>query len=325
MDSERIINIIVIVAIFGLIFSVWCICIFIWLGQYLIRLKSVQKRLGIVKKETEETQTMRLWRETMKKSNDIVLPGKMTLDERMESLKNSAGWRAPAHMVLLRVVGVTILGLVITYLVTGNLLFGLGMSATIVIVFWSYTKMCISKQSALFERQLVDALGISARALRAGLPLLGSFQMISEEIDKPVGDIFSRICHEQLLGLDMKDSIRKVARNVYNPELKLFATAVAIQLQSGGNLADLMDSLSSVIRVRMRLNRRVRVLTSQTQFSKKVLIALPIILFLMLNFISPKYMEIFYTTTSGKYMLAIMASMVLFGTWVMNRLAVLRF
>ena len=325
MDSERIINIIVIVAVFGLIFSVWCICIFIWLGQYLIRLKSVQKRLGIIKKETEETQTMRLWRETMKKSNDIVLPGKLTLDERMESLKNSADWRAPAHTVLLRVAGATILGLVITYLITGNFLFGLAMSATIVVVFWSYTKMCISKQSALFERQLVDALGISARALRAGLPLLGSFQMISEEIDKPVGDIFSRICHEQLLGLDMKDSIRKVARSVYNTELKLFATAVAIQLQSGGNLADLMDSLSSVIRARMRLNRRVRVLTSQTQFSKKVLIALPMILFILLNFISPEYMQVFYTTTSGKYMLAIMASMVLFGTWVMNRLAILRF
>jgi len=325
MDSEHLINIIIIAAIFGLVFSVWCICIFIWLGQYLIRLQSVQKRLGIVKKETEESQTMRLWRETIKQTNNVVLPGKLTLEERMENLRNSAGWHAPAHTVLLRVVGATILGLVITYLISGNILLGLGMSCAIVIVFWSYTKMCISKQSALFERQLVDALGISARALRAGLPLLSSFQLISEEIDKPVGDIFSRICHEQILGLDMKDSIRKVARNVCNSELKLFATAVAIQLQSGGNLADLMDSLASVIRMRMRLNRRVRVLTSQTQFSKRVLIALPIVLFLMLNFISPKYMETFYTTTSGKYMLAAMASMVLFGSWVMNRLAVLRF
>ena len=114
MDSERILNIIVIAAIFGLVFSIWCICIFLWLGQYLIRLKSVQKRLGIVKKETEETQTMRLWRETMKEANDIVLPGKLTLDERMESLKNSAGWRSQAHMILLRVAGATILGLVIT-------------------------------------------------------------------------------------------------------------------------------------------------------------------------------------------------------------------
>lgn len=325
MDLERTINIIVIVSIFGLIFSVWCICIFLWLGQYLIRLQSVQKKLGIVKKETEETQTLRLWRENKKDTENIVLPGKVTFEERMEILRNSAGWRIPAHMVILRVIGVTILSFVLTYIASGEILIALGVFATIVVVFWSYAKMCITKQSALFERQLVDALGISARALRAGLPLLGSFQLISEEIDKPVGDIFFRICHEQLLGLDMKDSIRKVARDVYNPELKLFATAVAIQLQSGGNLADLMDSLASVIRLRMRLNRRVRVLTSQTQFSKRVLIALPISLFFLMNFISPQYMEFFYTTTDGKYMLVIMISMVLFGIWAMNRLAVIRF
>jgi tight adherence protein B len=171
----------------------------------------------------------------------------------------------------------------------------------------------------------VDALGISARALRAGLPLMGSFQLISEEIDDPIGSIFFQICHEQLLGLDMKDSIRKVAKTVPSAELKLFATSVAIQLQSGGNLAELMDSLASVIRARMRLNRRVRVLTAQTQMSKRILIALPILLFLLLNLLSPEYMEMFYTTTPGKYMLIAMASTVLFGAWVMNRLAVLRF
>jgi tight adherence protein B len=325
MDAERIINVIIMAAIFGLIFSVWCICIFLWLGQYLIRLQSVQKRLGIVKKETEESQTLRLWRETKQDRDNIVLPGKLTLEERLEALRYSAGWSAPAHTIILRVVGVAVLSLVITYLLGGGILVGLGISVTIVIVFGSYTRMRISRQSALFERQLVDALGISARALRAGLPLLSSFQLISEEINKPVGDIFSRICHEQMLGLDMKDSIRKVARNVYNPELKLFATAVAIQLQSGGNLADLMDSLASVIRARMRLNRRVRILTAQTQLSKRILIALPIILFLVLNLVSPEYMQTFYTTTSGRYMLAVMVAMVLFGTWIMNRLAVLRF
>ena len=325
MDAERIINIIIMAAIFGLIFSVWCICIFLWLGQYLIRLQSVQKRLGIVKKETEESQTLRLWRETKQDRDNVILPGKLTLEERLEGLRYSAGWRAPAHTIILRVIGVAVLSLAVTYLLGGGIMVGIGISITIVIVFWSYTRMRISKQSALFERQLVDALGISARALRAGLPLLGSFQLISEEINKPVGDIFSRICHEQMLGLDMKDSIRKVARNVLNPELKLFATAVAIQLQSGGNLADLMDSLASVIRARMRLNRRVRVLTAQTQFSKRTLIALPIILFLALNLVSPQYMQMFYTTTTGRYMLIIMVSMVLFGTWVMNRLAVLRF
>jgi tight adherence protein B len=75
----------------------------------------------------------------------------------------------------------------------------------------------------------------------------------------------------------------------------------------------------------MRLNRRVRVLTSQTQLSKRILIAIPILLFMLLNVLSPEYMQVFYTTTTGKYMLAIMVSMVLFGVWLMNRIAILRF
>lgn len=324
MKPEDLVNIIVMGAVFGLVFSVWCICIFLWLGQYISRLQSVQKRLGLARKETDESQTLRLWRQTRQETAEGLVV-RLTWAERMERLRQATGWHAPVQTVILGVAGATVMAFVITYLLGFGLMPAFGVSAAIVIVFWVYTKSCISKYAALFEQQLVDALGISARALRAGLPLLGSFQLISEEIDDPIGRIFFHICHEQLLGLDMKDSIRKVAKTVPSTELKLFATSVAIQLKSGGNLADLMDSLASVIRARMRLNRRVRVLTAQTQLSKRILIAMPVILFLLLNIISPKYMETFYTTTAGRYMLVVMISMVLFGAWVMNRMAVLRF
>ncbi|MFH1717535.1 MAG: type II secretion system F family protein [Planctomycetota bacterium] len=325
MNPENLIKIIVMAAVFGLVFSVWCICVFLWLGQYITRLQSVQKRLGLAKKETDESQTLRLWRQTRQDAGDAGLPAKLTWAERLERLRQAAGWRAPAQTAILGVGGASVMGFVVTYMLGFGPMLGLGISVAIVIVFWVYTKGCISKQSALFEQQLVDALGISARALRAGLPLMGSFQLISEEIDDPIGSIFSQICHEQMLGLDMKDSIRKVAKTNPSAELKLFATSVAIQLQSGGNLADLMDSLASVIRARMRLNRHVRVLMAQTQFSKNILIAMPILLFLLLNILSPEYMQTFYTTTAGRYMLVGMVSMVLFGAWVMSRLAVLRF
>ena len=325
MAPQDLINVIVMVAVFGLIFSVWCICIFLWLGQTLGRLKSVQKRLGLEQEESGESHTLRLWREATREGTELGVPVKLTFAERMESLRQAAGWSAPPQTIILGVVGVSILGFVVTYLFGGGITIAAAVSGGIPLIFWSYVKNRVAKYATLFERQLVDALGISARALRAGLPLLGSFQLISEEIDDPIGGIFSRICHEQLLGLDMKDSIRKVAKTIPSPELKLFATSVAIQLQSGGNLADLMDSLASVIRSRMRLNRRIRVLTAQTQFSKRTLIAVPIILFLVLNIISPQYMQTFYTTMTGRFLLIGAASMVLFGAWVMNKLAVLRY
>lgn len=325
MELERLINIIALAAVFGLVFSVWCICIVLWFGQYIGRLRSVQKRLGIVKKESDESETLRLWRETEQEARSDISLEKPTLAERLESLRQAAGWRIPAQTVILQVIGAAILGFVITYLLRGGITLGLGISVAIVVVFWTYTRKCISKQTALLERQLVDALGIAARALRAGHPLLGAFQLISEEIDKPLGDIFFRICQEQMLGLDLKDSIKKVAKATYNAELKFFATAVSIQLQSGGNLADLMDSLASVIRARMRLNRRVRVMTAQTQFSKKTLISLPIIMFFLLNIVNPAYMQPLYTTIIGKCMLGAMVASLLFGSWVMNRMTVLRF
>lgn len=200
----------------------------------------------------------------------------------------------------------------------------LGASVTTVFMLWCYIQNTIVRRTALFERQLADALGISSRALRAGHPLVGTFQLIADEIGEPLGNVFSQICQEQSLGLGLKDSIRRVAETTYNSELKLFATAIAIQFQSGGNLANLMDRLASVIRARMRLNRRIRVITAQTQFSKKVLIALPIVLFFLLNVVNAEYMLPFYTTIAGKIMLVIGGASILLGSWMMNRLSVIR-
>lgn len=326
MNSDSLIHMIVMATVFGLVLSVWCICVFLWLGRYLMRLKRVQKRLGITKnKENEETRILRLWHELKQDSEAIPLPGKLTIRERLERLRCDAGWKAPVQTLLLRVIGVAILGFVLTYFAGGGILLGLGVSLMILVSFWACTKHRIAKREELFERQLVDALGIAGRALRAGHPLIGAFQLVSEEIGEPLGSVFLRICREQALGLDLKDSIREVAKTTRNSELKLFATAVAIQFQSGGNLADLMDSLAAVIRARMKLNRRVRVITAQTQFSKRILIAMPIIMFFVLNIINRAYMEIFYDTTEGNWMLVSVVLSVLLGAWVMNRLSVLRY
>jgi tight adherence protein B len=325
MNQQQLMNVIVMMAVFGLVFSIWCICIFLWFVKYISRLQSVQTRLGIVKKETDESHTLRLWRERHQESSDDKESEKLTLQERLERLKSAAGWNMSAHIVIIGVALASISSLIIVYFLGGSGMLGVGVSIAIIISFSSYTKWCISKREALFERQLLDGLGVAARSLRAGHPLLGAFQLISEEINEPIGDIFSQICHEQMLGLDLSESILKAARTSYNSELKLFATAVAIQLRSGGNLADLMDSLANVIRARMKIKRRVRVLTSATQLSKRILIALPILLFFYLSIITPEYMEVFYTTTVGKFMITTMVVMIVLGAWVMNRIVVLRF
>ena len=327
METDRLLNTIVMVTVFGLVFSVWCICVFLWLGRYLLHLKTVQKRLGITEnKESEETRTLRLWSEMQQQGSEHdSSPAKPSIRQRLEILRCDAGWKRPAWTVLFRLVGAVILGFVVTYFAGGGILLASGIAGLILVGFVVYTQHSISKREELFERQLVDALGIAGRALRAGHPLVGAFQLVSEEIDEPLGNVFFRICQEQSLGLDLKDSIRNVAKTNRNAELKLFATAVAIQFQNGGNLADLMDSLTVVIRARMKLNRRVKVITSQTQFSKRILIAMPILLFFGLNFMNPEYMDTMYTTPEGNWLLAGVVVSMLLGIWMMNRLSILRY
>jgi tight adherence protein B len=171
----------------------------------------------------------------------------------------------------------------------------------------------------------VDALDLSARSLRVGHPLVAAFRLISEEIAPPVNTIFSEICQQQALGVSLEEALHNVAEESTSGDLKLFATSVIIQLRSGGNLAEMMERVAIVIRERMRLSRRVRVLTAQTQFSKRVLLALPFFIFLVLNVINPKYMAPLYSTPDGRILMSIGAAGLVMGAWIMNRMAVLRY
>lgn len=107
--------------------------------------------------------------------------------------------------------------------------------------------------------------------------------------------------------------------------MKLFATSVATQMHSGGNLADMMDRLATVIRDRIRLTQRIRVLVAQTEFSKRCLIALPFFVFIMINAINPQYMEPLYTTSMGQVLMGVTIANLLVGTWVMNILSKLKY
>jgi tight adherence protein B len=177
----------------------------------------------------------------------------------------------------------------------------------------------------MFEIQFVDALDLAARSLRAGHPLVGSFQLIAEEIAAPVSTVFAQICQQQALGSSIEEALTLISERSSSKDLQLFATSVIIQVRSGGNLADMMERLAAVIRERRRLSRRLRVLTAQTQFSKRALLALPFVIFLGLNLLDPTYMVPLYTTSAGQFLLLIGGTGLVLGGWMMNRIGVLRY
>jgi tight adherence protein B len=218
----------------------------------------------------------------------------------MQKVRVDAGMEQPLTHILLTLLVVLVAFAMTGYMLTSATLVAISAPLAVLIVFWIFVTNRIARRTATFERQLIDALDLATRSLRVGHPLVGSFQLIADEIPAPVGLVFAEVCQQQQLGMAMEEALRGAAARSGSDDLKLFVTSVVIQLRSGGNLADMMQRLANVIRERNRLARRVKVLTAQTQFSKRILLALPFLVFVLLNVINPKYMLPLYGTTTGQ-------------------------
>jgi tight adherence protein B len=150
-----------------------------------------------------------------------------------------------------------------------------------------------------FAAQLPDALELVARALRAGHSLAAGMHVVAEEMPAPISEEFGRVYEEQNLGIVIEDSMRTMCERVPNLDLRFFVTSVAIQRQTGGDLAEILDKIGYVIRERYRILGQVKALTGEGRLSGVVLIALPFVLFLVMLHIKPDYVEALWTDPIG--------------------------
>ncbi len=318
-------NVVAAAAAFTLVLAVWAGGVLVWSLRNTLVERKIERRLGL-NQPKGPTRQLRLWHEG--KEAVTTVPGlepRPPLMLRLERLCRDAGWDVPAQTMLLGLIGGTLAILVFSVALQAPLLLGIAAAIAALLAFWAYLQHRIVKRQGLFDKQFVDALSLAARSLRAGHPLLASFRVISEEIPSPVGLIFSKICQQQALGVSLDQSLRSAAAETNSDDLKLFATSVIIQLRSGGNLADMMDRLAAVTRDRIRLSRHVRVLTAQTQFSKRVLLLMPFVVFVAIYSLNPNYIEPLYTTGTGRWLMGIAAAGLVVGAWLMNSMAKLKY
>ncbi len=161
-----------------------------------------------------------------------------------------------------------------------------------------------SKRMRAFDAQLSNALELVTRSMRSGHSLIAGFQMVSEELADPIGAEFGVVAEEARLGLELRDALGNLMRRVDNDNLPYLTTAVLIQRQTGGNLAELLDRLSTMLRERMQFSGRVRALTAQGRGAATFLaLWLPIIVFLMWM-TSPDYLAPLLENRWGHYTLA---------------------
>ncbi|MES2142881.1 MAG: type II secretion system F family protein [Pseudomonadota bacterium] len=147
------------------------------------------------------------------------------------------------------------------------------------------------KRMALMDEQLPDAVELMVRSLRVGHPFSAAIGIVSKEIPDPLGTEFGVIADEAAYGRDIAESLKAFAERMDNQDLRFLAVAVTIQQQSGGNLAEILEGLSRVIRARFKLFRRVKAITAEAKFSGMFLSGFPIFALIGINIIQPDYYD----------------------------------
>jgi tight adherence protein B len=154
-----------------------------------------------------------------------------------------------------------------------------------------------------FEEHFPEALDLLSRAVRAGHAFSAGMKMVADELDDPVGPEFRKAFDEQNYGLPLKESLNGMADRIPLLDVKFFATAVLIQRETGGNLAEILDNLANVVRERFKIRRQVRVHTAHGRFTGYVLMALPAFLAVALMFINPEHMNLLFEERIGQLMI----------------------
>jgi tight adherence protein B len=170
-----------------------------------------------------------------------------------------------------------------------------------------FVVIAIKRQRRFFriEEQFPDAIDLLGRAVRAGHAFTTGLDLIAKELPSPVSDEFQRVYEQQNLGLPLRDAFENMIRRVPLIDIRIFVTALMIQRESGGNLAEILDNLSAIIRERFKLIRQIRVFTAQGRLSLYVLVSVPPLMGLILFVMQPDYITKLFTDPLGnKFLIA---------------------
>jgi tight adherence protein B len=159
-----------------------------------------------------------------------------------------------------------------------------------------------SSRMKKFEEQFPEALDLLSRAIRAGHAFQSAMGMVADELPAPVGIEFRKAFDQQNFGLPVREVLDQMAERVPHLDVKFFVTAVTIQRETGGNLAEILDNLAHVVRERFKILRQVRVHTAHGRFTGWVLMALPAAVAVALTFINPEHMKLLFEDRMGQMM-----------------------
>jgi len=216
-------------------------------------------------------------------------------------------------------------GALIAFLLGGRLLISAFIGAGIgALLPRMYVKNQQSKRLTRFNDQLPDMLNLMVNGLRAGFSTLQAMEAVSKELPAPICDEFKRVVQEMQLGIPMEKALANLLRRIPSQDLDFLVTAINVQREVGGNLAEIMDVISYTIRERIRIKGDIRALTAQMMYSGRALALMPIALLCILWFLNRSYVMEFFnkdTIWCGGGALGCAGILIVVGYFIMNRIA----
>ena len=230
---------------------------------------------------------------------------------RIDNLLIQSNFKYPTSVFLLSSLLLAFIGFYGAHFMFKTLF--LSLPAAVLFCLLPYFAVSVKKRQRMrkFERQLPDALDLVARSLRAGHAFSGGLQMVADEFDEPLGIEFQRTVAQINFGLGIEQALKALANRIDCPDLKFFAVSVIIQRESGGNLAEILENISSLIRGRFKLRGKIRTLTAEGKLSAAILIGIPFFIAFALSFINPEYIRVLFTDATGKILVA--AALIMMG------------
>jgi tight adherence protein B len=233
----------------------------------------------------------------------------------------------PGEYMALMVI-LAILLAVVLYAISGSsIVFGLAGAVLGAMLPRMYVSSQQRKRLIKFNDQLGDMLNLMVNGLRAGYSTLQAMEAVSKELPSPICDEFHRVVQEVQLGVTMEDALDNLLRRIPSDDLDLVITAMNVQREVGGNLAEILDTISHTIRERVKLKGEIRVLTSQQSYTGKLLSVLPVGLLVVLYFINRSYIMILFDEEAnasfpcGIVALVLAGFLIVFGYIVMQKVA----
>jgi tight adherence protein B len=222
--------------------------------------------------------------------------------------------------VLLGSLGLFIVGYAAAWLFASMVMIDLPCAAALAFLPYGILSFKRSRRINAFNAVLAEAIDMLARALRAGNSMVGAIEMLSKSAEEPAAGEFKEIFHQQNLGLPLRDALMQLLDRVPSLDLRVLVTAILVQKDTGGNLAEILDRVVFVIRERMRIQGEIRVQTAQGRLTGWILSALPVVMLVLINLLNPGYSNILLHDPLGRKMIYIGIGMLATGTLIIRQI-----